>query len=1113
MMITSSTLALVCLMCLLPVPQAVLHASAAEYFVSPTGSDERDGRTVSGAFGTIQRGVNALNAGDTLTIAPGEYRETVFRENLGRTEAPTTIRAAIPGTVLLRGDVPAPDFEPVDGYRFVYVADFDKPAQVVNEVDTRTVMEQAPSIAHLEFTPGACYYDAQRKKLYIATTDLQPPSAHHYTVGVTPEFGLYIQNPVHVVVDGIAATGFNTAESVSWYPGGGGVYGIMLGHANNSTVRRCTAYLNGGGIAVDTRKDDAGHNAIEYCEAFGNDSRYTGEGGNIITFGANHNIIRECIAYSSANHGFRHYGASVRGPAIIRDSIAWGNGHSDMFIKGGKAGEVGLVERSIALGAFHVKNVKRSLIGSENKYRDSYTRDNIVYNGRTQSVQDHEFADPANLDFRLQATSKFRSRYGDELDSGSHPYEPNIHYVKPDGDDSANGLSMRHAWRTLDHAVAQLEAGDTLYLAAGTYSSNGSLGIDGSGEAESLRIRGRGTEPVVIAGDLLITDSRDVTLERLNVTGSVELIGGDGIRFNDCRFAGEDVGLRADGTHNLRITHCLFATNGRAIEAVDTPGLHLSSNIYNNRREPALLLKQADIRYSDYNSYASAASARRVDGRDIPLDAMPALHDAHSIVATPEFTTETDTPQLTNHSTFLGVGRHGKSIGVHHAFRTKDLNFVGPIVHSRTDTTANLEWWSAVPANVQLAWGKTPACENRQTIEARRFASFSLTGLKPGTTYYFQLRSVAPSETSDALLTRSVEGASAPLSFTTQSDAPTPTTYHVAPDGSDETTGVTREDAWRTVAHAAAQVNAGDTVLIHEGTYHETVHVRATGKPDMPITFKAAPGEKVVFDGKDGSIVVGFYADHKNHVRIDGLYFTHYGKSGTSWDGLIALTDCRDVRITRCFLNGYDGVLSTHLVSAFGGEGLHLRNCVVANSMHSLALRGVKQTRIEHSVFLRPLITGWNISGGAVGTHNIFVDSQPYKADAGVHLFELGGFEKHVFTDNAFHLRHPDEEREPFLFYGFGEGLVRMSVTEYNKRTGRDNLVVNPRFTIAAEAAPASTDDDAPEFMGDWVLKQRGLDFSDLFVTHPKLKERGIGLVSEDFADFHFNQKAPADEQ
>ena len=62
---------------------------------------------------------------------------------------------------------------------------------------------------------------------------------------------------------------------------------------------------------------------------------------------------------------------------------------------------------------------------------------------------------------------------------------------------------------------------------------------------------------------------------------------------------------------------------------------------------------------------------------------------------------------------------------------------------------------------------------------------------------------------------------------------------HVAPTGSDAAGG-TAAAPWRTIQKAAQSAAPGETVLIHAGTYAETVTVGVSGAEGKPITFKAA---------------------------------------------------------------------------------------------------------------------------------------------------------------------------------------------------------------------------------------------------------------------------------
>ena len=55
--------------------------------------------------------INAMKSGDTVVIMPGEYRENVVIRNFrGDPEKPTVIKAALPQSVVIRGDVNGPIF-------------------------------------------------------------------------------------------------------------------------------------------------------------------------------------------------------------------------------------------------------------------------------------------------------------------------------------------------------------------------------------------------------------------------------------------------------------------------------------------------------------------------------------------------------------------------------------------------------------------------------------------------------------------------------------------------------------------------------------------------------------------------------------------------------------------------------------------------------------------------------------------------------------------------------------------------------------------------------------------------------------------------------------------
>ena len=64
-------------------------AGAAEFFVTPAGSDKNPG-TAQAPFATIGRAAAAVNPGDTVKIGPGLYREQVTFKRSGKKDAPVT---------------------------------------------------------------------------------------------------------------------------------------------------------------------------------------------------------------------------------------------------------------------------------------------------------------------------------------------------------------------------------------------------------------------------------------------------------------------------------------------------------------------------------------------------------------------------------------------------------------------------------------------------------------------------------------------------------------------------------------------------------------------------------------------------------------------------------------------------------------------------------------------------------------------------------------------------------------------------------------------------------------------------------------------------------------
>jgi len=693
-----------------------LRGEAAEYFVNKHGDDANNGASRETAFLNIQKGLDALIPGDTLTIGPGEYFESVRRDNLGSEDAETVIRAEIPGTVLLRGDVLAPAFDKMENYRFVYVADFDYDgeAQFVNELDTLTIFSRMPNIAELEFTPGVFHHDRVAGKLYISTSDARTSDEHKYSVSVLPTHGLYLSNARRVVIEGIAATGFNAARELPNRDFAlNSTWGIFIANGKGCVIRNCCAYLNGQGIGMNSNAETSGDNVIERCTAWANVTHFgVGDRGGLTLIDPRRDVVRDSAAFLNGEYGINirgggRWGNDEKYKSLLIRNLAWGNGSADFKIKTGSP-SVHSTVRCIGLGVFsNQTNPDHCLVGKE---VNNPGGDTIVLSEEDNLDPQRDFADPDNRDYRLQAPSRFRNAGPDGNDRGPLPYEANVFYVKPDGSDDADGLSVDEAWKTLARAARNLRPGDTLYLLPGAYPGGLEFRAIGK-EAEPVSLRGRGREAVVIDGPVRVTNSRSIDFQRLQFGGDVAVAGSDSIAFTNCRFAGPRTALAATAVDRLTVSHCAFDGFRRAGVALgNCSKARLSGNLYANRAGTALRLDSEDaLEYSDYNGYANAAAAWEIGGRPHAMHELSETHDRHSRATVADV---------------AAGGPLGRPLGVYRdemPERTLHLTAL-PSIHSVSATTANVEWMTSLPPRASWPGAKRRRARMQQPSRSRTSA-------------------------------------------------------------------------------------------------------------------------------------------------------------------------------------------------------------------------------------------------------------------------------------------------------------------------------------------------------------------------------------------------------
>lgn len=996
---------------------AVFAGLESTYFVSKYGDDTNDGTSPESAFATISRGIEAMSAGDTLTIGPGEYHENLYSEGLGSADVDTVIQAAIPGTVILRGDVDAPAFEKVDGYDFVWVADFDgdRDVQMVNELDTLTQIESSPSLGELEVTPARFYQDVEDDKLYISTSDRRSALGHRYSISVIHTHGIYFDDSVRLIVDGLAATGFTTATQITHREHTSRtVWGMFFHNTQQSTLRNAHVWMNGRGIGTYSAEDYAFGNVVEFATARGNYSRAgNGQGdlGGITLFQPQQDEIRDSQAFLNGEYGINIRGGGEDGrleshQSFMRRSLAWGNGAEDFKIKTGYD-SIHEAQNCVALGTVsNTPNAVNCLMGrgSTSRFDDS----NIILEHVDGLDPGAEFADPANRDYRLQEGSRFIGSGPDGQDQGPYPYEANVYFVAPDGP-GGSGLSVATAFGSIELALRELGPGDTLYIEPGNYDEDVVVELAGTAE-EPISVRGRGTEPVIISGTVSLGESEHVRFERLHFAAGVAVTDSSHVSFENASFGAPEVGLDAQGVAGLKLVHNIFTGFSQAgVSAQGSSEVYLAGNLFDNVEAVGVRVDDpSSILYSNYNGFRQATIAWQVDDQGCSLDDASPAYELSSVRVEPALDLGDGRPVVANVDAVEALGPFSRPLG-NYRDQTRDNELwltEDPTVHSVSSTTANLEWGTSLPATTTFTWGPTPAMENEVDFEVLYAGNYSFTGLQPDTTYYFQIKSLSIPNIVDIELDP-VEVTSPVVEFTTAASDAAPVTYYVAPDGDDANDGTSRAQAFSTIQRAANVVNVGDTVLIDEGLYEERVIVRATGAPGAPITFKNVPGAKVRIEGGQGRLTQGFVVAAKEHLNFDGFFFDWFSSSSAfaigpdarfdSWrggqSGQFNLYESRDITVSRILS---DGRLASDArdITAHNVTNLTVSNMVSTNKFGGcLYLLATPGLRVENSVFLRPQISAFLLRNesehDSVWENNIITDSLNKKAELNISLLTV----------------------------------------------------------------------------------------------------------------------------
>lgn len=1112
-----------------------LPLSAAEYFVSPNGNDTNDGLSPGSAFASVQRGVDRLEAGDTLTILPGEYFGSVRREGIGGAHAQTTIRAAIPSTVVLRGDIPLSGFRPHPEHAGLWVTDLPTgtEAHAVNELDTLSIIGGTPDFNEVTKTPGKYFFDAENGRLYLMTSDMRSPVGRPYTVSTTGSHGLFLADAENVVVEGLSITGFNRQGPAprsdrSQYT----TWGLVLADSRNCVVRNCDVYLNNCGIQVSSDREGNGNNRVENSTVWASAPRFEfGDVGGITLKSPRSDLVLNSEAFLNHCYGMNIRSdvdgypdptasgepvfteAHRRNVSRLVNNLSWGNDPLDYKIKTGGA-YLHEIQSSIGPGRWQInpQRVSRSLIGGS-RVNGSNSGTNLVLNPALSD--ESQFADPLNRDYRLQKDSAYRGTAPGGSDPGPMPWQPTVYFLAANGDDTADGLSVSASWRTLERALAGLKEGDTLYIGEGCYPvEQKALNLPAN---VTLAARGVGT--VVLDGNLTVADCSGLDVRRIVFNGALTLADCTDVAFESCTFLGSDgkPALSAASSNGLRAEQCAFPSAGApAIVLSQSTGAHLQGNLYATTSVPAVSTDtDAAIAYSDYNGYTAAAAVWSVAGNERSLQQVQQSGmERYSSVVEPDYDHAQFPPLLRNAADVAARGPQHRPLGPYryNGFEAngdsedQTLTVTNPQLHSVTDVTVDIEWLTSAYSGIQVTWGTEDEwlqgnVHSEPRRDSSRAGSFSLTNLTPDTVYHVAVRFDQPVQVVGGDDSISADGDTIEFIFRTAPKPAPARTYYVAKDGDDAAAGTSPETAWATITRGVSQLRPGDTLLVGGGVYNESVRIRSTGAAERPITIAAIPGERPVINGMKRSLDYAFLAENKSYLKIDGFYFREIalGSDQMPWNGrarsnrnngAIVLFESHYVTVSRCFLDGRGTGSSPGLA--------HVRDCIDFTAENCVSIEGMGRLEIfwnspgavvRNCVFLRNSISHTEIhvrgnrfledSDRPVFRNCIFTDNLSKK----MHQELFGG--RCILIDNCFYLRPERTVMPP---------------------AGDGNIFANPEFAAVERLRrnPRYAESMSGAYVVDEIIRGTRdadtLDFEDFFATNPELVRRDIGLQREAFA-------------
>lgn len=339
-------------------------------------------------------------------------------------------------------------------------------------------------------------------------------------------------------------------------------------------------------------------------------------------------------------------------------------------------------------------------------------------------------------------------------------------------------------------------------------------------------------------------------------------------------------------------------------------------------------------------------------------------------------------------------------------------------------------------------------------------------------------------------------------------------TFYVSPQG-DDGAGGSMDAPWATIAHGAARLQEGDTLVVTNGEYRETVQISGLrGSAEKPVRIEGRPGARLAAAGVDGILLVD-----SQWVEIAGLAVSGArGKAGIRISGSTHITvrDCSFSDNKRwCVKTGLSDFVTVSNCDVDAGaseQGVYfsttdhpvLENCRIYGAsgcgLHNNADAGEGGDGvITGARFVGNTISGCGRSGGAAinmdGVEESLIgDNLIFDCGAGgivsFHGDAARGGERNTFANNTVHLPR-------------GQGKYALKITGGSAgNVVKNNILVNGSDSRGAFEMEGGTIEgllcDGNIFFN--LAGKPAIMFDDSFIALSDWREMGFDAGSREMA-------------